>query len=61
MAIHLLPFLLAKVAGKLAVKKAAVHHGHHSLARKAVKEGAKQAANRAVEEGLKRDDRDKGK
>jgi hypothetical protein len=55
-AVHLLPFLLlAKVAGKLAIKKAAVHHGaHHSLARVAAKEGAKRGAERVLDERSKR-------
>jgi hypothetical protein len=52
MAIHFIPLLLAKVVGKLAFKKAAVHHGahaHHSLGRKIVKQGAKKAVNTAVD------------
>ncbi|MGA7325858.1 MAG: hypothetical protein WBX25_15565 [Rhodomicrobium sp.] len=49
MAIHLIPLLLAKVAGKLALKKAAVHGGHRSLAGNLLKEGGKQAAKSAVQ------------
>jgi len=49
MAIHFLPLLLAKVAGKLIFKKAAVHHAaHHSLGRKIAKEGVKKAVSTAV-------------
>jgi hypothetical protein len=50
MAIHFIPILLAKVAGKLLLKKAAAHHGaHHGLARTVAKEGAKEALRRAAD------------
>ncbi len=50
MAIHFLPLLLAKVASKLALKKAAVHHGaHHSLGKKIVQEGVKKGASTLVQ------------
>ncbi len=49
MAIHLLPLLLAKVAGKLIFKKAAVHHAaHHTLGRKIAKEAGQKAVSTAV-------------
>ncbi len=64
MVVHLIPLLLAKVAGKFAVKKAAVHGAHRSLAGNALKAGGKQAAKSAVQ-GIvspkdKKDGKDKG-
>jgi hypothetical protein len=50
MAIHLLPFLIAKVAGKIAAKKAVAHHGaHNTVARKVVKEGTQRTFRRAMQ------------
>jgi hypothetical protein len=60
MAIHLIPLLLAKVAGKLALKKAAGHHGAHALGRKIAKEGVKEAARRAEDRMSKSDDKKSG-
>ena len=44
MAIHLIPLLLAKVAGKFAFKKAAHHGAHQTLGKKIAKEGARGKA-----------------
>ena len=61
MAVHLLPLLLAKVAGKLVAKKAIAHagHGHHAarhaaheaLGSKVVKDAAQKAAERHHRQG----------
>ena len=62
MAIHLLPLLLAKVAGKLAAKKAVGHNGaKHALGKKMAKEAAKSAGRTAVQEVRDRNKKDKSK
>jgi hypothetical protein len=58
MTVHFIPLLLAKVAGKLLLKKAAAHHGaHHAFGRKIVKEGAKEVLRRAAYRSSKSDDK----
>ncbi len=53
MAVHLLPLLLVKLAGKLFVKKAAAHHGtHRALGRKVLKEAAKKGAETTVRRAM---------
>ncbi len=55
MAFHLLPFLLAKVAGKYAAKKAIAHHTvGQVLGKKVAQEAAKQGAVSAVRSGWRR-------
>jgi hypothetical protein len=59
MAVHFIPLLLAKVAGKLLLKKTAAHHGaHHALGRKIAKEGAKQVLRRAADSRSQSKDKD---
>jgi hypothetical protein len=61
MAIHLIPLLLAKVAGKLALKKAAAHHGaHHALGKKIAEQGAKEVLQRAANRQPGSDDKSGG-
>jgi hypothetical protein len=57
MAIHLLPLLLLKVAGKFVAKKAFAHHAaHQSLARKVVNNGAQKVVERVIDKATERKD-----
>ncbi len=65
MALHLLPLLLAKVAGKFVAKKAIAHVGHHAarhaahqtLGSKVVKNAAQKAADTIIDKATARRNR----